>query len=45
MLKDKKVILKGSSAKIQTQGWKEGVYMVRVKYKNEILAGKLVVKK
>ena len=33
------------STKIQTSGWKEGVYMVRVKYKDEILTGKLVVKK
>ena len=44
-LKQKKNKLKGNSAKINTQSWKEGVYMVRVKYKNEVLTGKLVVKK
>ena len=44
-LKEKKTKLKGNSTKLQTAGWKEGVYLVRVKYKNEILTGKLVVKK
>jgi len=44
-LKEKKTKLKGSSTAIQTHGWKEGVYVVRVKYKDEILTGKLVVKK
>ncbi|NQU54254.1 MAG: T9SS type A sorting domain-containing protein [Bacteroidetes bacterium] len=44
-LKLKKTKLKGKSTKIQTHGWKDGVYMVRVKYKDEILTGKLVVKK
>ena len=44
-LKLKKQKLKGSSVTINTQSWKEGVYMVRVKYKGEILTGKLVVKK
>ena len=44
-LKLKKDRLKGNSTKIQTAGWKEGVYMVRVKYKDEALPGKLVVKK
>ena len=37
--------LKGKNAKIQTAGWKEGVYIVRVKYKNKILQEKLVVTK
>jgi outer membrane protein assembly factor BamA len=37
--------LNGKSTKIQTNGWKEGVYIVRVKYKNEILQEKLVVTK
>jgi hypothetical protein len=37
--------LKGKSTTIQTNGWKEGVYIVRVKYKNEILQEKLVVTK
>jgi hypothetical protein len=44
-LKEKKTKLKGKEHKIQTAGWKEGVYIVRVKYNNEILQGKLVVKK
>nr|WP_319269225.1 S8 family peptidase [uncultured Draconibacterium sp.] len=44
-LKLKKQKLKGKSTTIQTASWKEGVYMVRVKYKDEILTGKLVVKK
>ena len=45
LLKEKKNSLKGKSTTIQTAGWKEGVYAVRVKYKDEILQGKLVVKK
>lgn len=45
LLKEKKTSLRGKSTKIQTQGWKDGVYLVRVKYKDEILTGKLVVKK
>jgi hypothetical protein len=44
-LKLKNTKLKGKEYKIQTSGWKEGVYIVRVKYENEILQGKLVVKK
>jgi beta-glucanase (GH16 family) len=44
-LKEKKTKLKGNEHKIQTAGWKEGVYIVRVKYNNEILQGKLVVKR
>ncbi|MEZ5104539.1 MAG: T9SS type A sorting domain-containing protein [Draconibacterium sp.] len=44
LLKEKKTKLKGKSIKIQTQSWKEGVYFVRVKYKNEVMGGKLVVK-
>jgi hypothetical protein len=43
-LKEKKTKLKGISTEIQTQNWKEGVYIVRVKYMDEILTGKLVVK-
>lgn len=50
MLKEKKTKLRGKEHKIQTSGWKEGVYMVRVKFqpKNkpvELITGKLVVKK
>jgi len=44
-LKTKKTRLKGKSTTIQTAGWTEGVYSVRVKYQNEILTGKLVVKR
>lgn len=44
-LKEKKTNLKGKEHIIQTAGWKEGVYIVRVKYNNEILQGKLMVKK
>jgi len=44
-LKEKRTKLKGNSTTIQTQSWKEGVYVVRVKYKGEILTGKLIVKK
>jgi hypothetical protein len=44
-LKEKQAKVKGKSTKIQTSGWQEGVYVVRVKYKNEILTDKLVVKK
>lgn len=43
-LKEKKAKLRGSSTKIQTLGWKEGVYMVRVKLNDTVLTGKLVVK-
>lgn len=43
-LKQKKTKLKGKSTTINTQSWKEGVYMVRAKYKGKILSGKLVVK-
>lgn len=44
-LKEKKTKLKGNSTNLQTAGWKEGVYIVRAKYKEEVLTGKLVVKK
>ncbi len=43
-LKSRKTKLKGKSTTIQTAGWQEGVYIVRVKYKDEVLTGKLVVK-
>lgn len=45
VLKENKTRLKGSNTVINTSGWKEGVYVVRVKYKDEILTGKLIVKK
>ncbi len=49
-IKEKRTNLKGSSTTIQTQSWKEGVYVVRVKFKpdgktEKILTGKLMVKK
>jgi hypothetical protein len=44
MLKTKQS-LRGQRAKIQTSGWQEGNYLVRVKYKNEILIAKLLVKR
>ena len=44
MLKEKKSYLRGNSQKINTQGWKEGVYIVRAYYKGELITGKLVVK-
>ncbi len=44
LLKEKKTNLRGKNAKIQTSGWTEGIYIVRVKYKDEVLQGKLVVK-
>ena len=43
--KEKKTNLKGNSTKLQTAGWKEGVYIVRVNFNYKILTGKLVVKK
>lgn len=43
-LKEKKTKLKGKEVKIKTAGWKEGIYIVRVKYKNEILTTQLAVK-
>jgi hypothetical protein len=45
LLKTKQTSLRGQSAKIQTAGWKEGVYMVRVNYNGEVLTGKLLVKR
>jgi hypothetical protein len=45
VLKEKKTGLKGSEYVIQTPGWKEGLYLVRVKYGEEALTGKLMVKK
>lgn len=49
-LKAAKTKLKSNSTQLQTAGWKEGVYAVRVNYKpkgkpEEILTGKLVVTK
>lgn len=43
-LKVKAQKLKGNQYNIHTAGWKEGIYMVRVKFGEEIITGKLVVK-
>jgi hypothetical protein len=45
VLKTRQTGLRGRNAKIQTAGWQEGIYLVRVNYKGEILTGKLLVKK
>ena len=45
LLKEKRTKLKGKNYTIQTYGWQDGIYIVRVKYKEEVLTGKLVVKK
>ena len=42
-LKLKKGKVNGKEYKINASGWKEGIYLVRVKYKDEILTGKLVI--
>ncbi len=44
-MKIKKSMQKSMSAVINTHNWMDGVYTVRAKYKNEIITGKLVVKK
>lgn len=43
VLKEQKTKIKGKEQKINTSGWKTGIYFVRVKYKDEYLSGKLVV--
>jgi len=43
ILKETKNKLKGKTHKIQTNGWKAGVYIVRAKYKDKIIPGKLIV--
>ena len=45
VLKTRQTGLRGRNAKIQTTGWQEGVYLVRVIYSGEVLKGKLIVKK
>jgi hypothetical protein len=45
ILKEKKTSLKGDKYQLNISSWKDGVYMVRVKYKDEILTGKLIVKR
>lgn len=41
----KKNNIKGKSTNIQTVNWKNGIYVVRVKYMDRIISGKLVVEK
>jgi len=36
--------IKGTKQNINTSGWKDGIYIVRVKTENEVLSGRLVVK-
>ncbi|MCF8360914.1 MAG: T9SS type A sorting domain-containing protein [Prolixibacteraceae bacterium] len=45
VMKEKRTGLKGNKYTIQTSGWKEGLYIVHVKYGEEVLTGKLMVKK
>jgi len=45
MLKEKKTSLKDNKTIINTSGWQEGIYMVRVRYGDSLLTGKLVVKR
>lgn len=42
-LKLKNIKVNGKEYKINTSGWKEGIYLAHVKYKDEILTGKLVI--
>jgi len=44
-IKLKKEKLKGNSALLQIADWQEGIYFIRVNYKDEMISGKLVVKK
>ncbi len=44
-LKGKKSKIRSQDYKINTQGWQEGVYIVKAKIEDEILTGKLVVQK
>ncbi len=45
LLKEKKTKIKGKEVKIKTSGWADGIYFIRVRYKDELVLGKLVVKK
>lgn len=44
ILIEKHTKLKSVGTKINTSAWKEGIYLIGTKYKDEILSGKLVVK-
>jgi len=43
LLQTKQTGLRGRNARIQTAGWKEGVYLVRIIYQDGVLTGKLIV--
>ncbi|WP_423130614.1 T9SS type A sorting domain-containing protein [Gaoshiqia sp. Z1-71] len=43
-LKVKKTRLKGPAYALNTMGWKDGIYIIRVNYNGELLTGKLAVK-
>jgi hypothetical protein len=45
LLKEKKIKLKGNSTVINTSGWQEGVDTVQVKFDNEVLTDKLLIKR
>jgi hypothetical protein len=45
MLKEKKTTLKDNKTNINTSGWQEGIYMVRVKFGDRLLSGKLIVER
>ncbi|MFV0379175.1 MAG: T9SS type A sorting domain-containing protein [Mangrovibacterium sp.] len=43
MLKMKRTKLKGRDYRLNTSGWKRGVYIIRVNYNGEIRTEKLIV--
>jgi hypothetical protein len=44
LIKERNKKIKGKTYKLKTSGWKDGIYIVRINYKNEILQEKLVIK-
>lgn len=44
-LKTREAKLKGNEIKLNTSGWKEGIYIVRASYNGEVLTEKLVIGK
>ena len=45
ILKEKKTSLKDNKTIINTSGWQEGIYMLRVKHGESLLTGKLIIKR
>ena len=45
MMRVKNIKQKGKRHTLNTSSWKKGMYLVRVKYKNEVLTGKLIVER